>query len=1020
MKHLLILILTLAATLQVMAQEQKRYVTGTVTDEKGEPVIGATIRTENGKSSTVTDIDGKFSIAVAPGEVTLVAEYFGYMPKTTVVKPSIKTLILSMLPDNKTLDEVVVVGYGTQKKSALTSSVEVIKSEDLLRVPAMNIDEQLGGQVAGMGVMVQTGDPSSNKEADIRIRGINGAPLLVIDGVPRFGTNTTDGETRLSDLNPDDIESISILKDAAASAVYGARAANGVILVQTKRGKDEGRVRVNYRGQANLQEATYLPKFLNAYQFAELYNRAVDASGSDVYTKYDLSKLGSNPNLYGDEDMLDYLNKYGYSTRHSISVSGGSKFVKFLISGGYASTQGLYSSVGRDRYNYAVKLDANIIKGLTFSVDINGTISSNQNSSYSTLDAAYSYSPLQVLRYTDGNLASISGSNPLVAIEGLGGYNKYKTNYLTLSGTLRYEIPKIDGLSVYLKGTMDMNKAVTTKFSKPVALYLYDELTNTTSIDSKTVYPNAKITMSQLDQHIDNKLIEFGVNYNHTFAEKHNVGATAVFNYQDYRNNSLQATNNNMPGEYPEILGTATDSKVTGKETYSERASAIGRVNYGFDNRYFAEFSFRVDGSTKFAPKNRWGFFPTVSASWVISNEPFFKKWHQPVISQAKLRASTGWLGDDGSVGDYAYLMNYMFSTNAGYNIGGIFSPGIMISTGDYPNENLKWGKSHDYNLAADLGFWDNRFQATFEYYWRYRTNMITTAPSYLYPPSTGTDGVVPSLNFGKVKAWGWDFSISHINTVGKVKYNVTFNIAKTQDKVLDYGDESSVSETQRRVGHSSMVWSVYEAAGLFQSYEEIENWSVDQDGQGNGTLAPGDIKYLDQDGNGVLTEADKIYVKNSSYPDITYGLSLGVQYRGFRFNALFQGAAGYNQKLKELYTLESNSLQRFQDYHYTNTWTEDNPNAEYPRIKFASKNDNNRLESTYWIRKCNYLRLKSLSLGYSVPKEVLSKAHISSLDINLTAGNLFTLSSLDNMDPESLRGYPLSRSYGLSLNFGF
>ena len=341
MKHLLILILTLATALQVMAQEQKRYITGTVTDEKGEPVIGATIRTENGKSAAVTDIDGKFSIAVAPGEVTLVAEYFGYMPKTTVVKPSIKTLILSMLPDNKTLDEVVVVGYGTQKKSALTSSVEVIKSEDLLRVPAMNIDEQLGGQVAGMGVMVQTGDPSSNKEADIRIRGINGAPLLVIDGVPRFGTNTSDGETRLSDLNPDDIESISILKDAAASAVYGARAANGVILVQTKRGKDEGRVRVNYRGQANLQEATYLPKFLNAYQFAELYNRAVDASGSDVYTKYDLDKLGSNPNLYGDENMLDYLNKYGYSTRHSLSVSGGNKIVKFLISGGYASTQGL-------------------------------------------------------------------------------------------------------------------------------------------------------------------------------------------------------------------------------------------------------------------------------------------------------------------------------------------------------------------------------------------------------------------------------------------------------------------------------------------------------------------------------------------------------------------------------------------------------------------------------------------------------------------------------------------------------
>lgn len=1020
MKRKLFIIFLIVASSCLSLMAESRHVTGKVLDESGQPLTGASVKSESGKVASITDIDGNFSIVVANDNEKITASYFGYTPQSIAVKSDDKSVNFIMKPSQKQLDEVVVIGYGTQKKSSLTSSVEVLKGEDLLRIPAMNVDQQLGGQVAGMGVLSSTGDPSSPKEADIRIRGINGTPLLVIDGIPRFGNTTSDGETRLSDLNPDDIESISILKDAAAAAVYGARAANGVILVQTKRGKGEDKVRVNYRGQFNLQEATYLPKFLKATQFAELYNRAVDANGEGVYTKYDLSTLGSNPNLYGDENMLDYLNKFGYSTRHSLSLTGGNKFVKYFITGGYSKNQGLYANNGRDRYNYAVKLDATVMKGMVFSVDISGDVSNNKTNSYSTIDAAYSYSPIQVLRFTDGNLASISGGNPLIDIDGLGGYIKYKTNYLTLTGTLKYDFQKIKGLSAYFKGTMDMNKAVTTTFNKPTPLYLYDATTGTTSLDKNTVYPNAKITLSQRDQHIDNKLIEFGMNYNATFDKLHEVGATAVVNYQDYRNNYMQGTNNNMPGEYPEIIGTATSATLIGRETYSQRASLIGRLNYGYDKRYFVEGSFRVDGSTKFAPKNRWGFFPTISASWVISNEEFFKNWKQNVLSQAKLRASTGWLGVDAGISDYNYLMNYLFSTNAGYNIGNIFSPGIMIDTSSYPNEDLKWEKSHDYNLGIDLGFMENRFNVTYEYYWRYRSNMIMSAPTYLYPPSTGTDGNVPDLNFGKIKAWGWDLTFTHLNTIGNFKYNVSFNISKTADRVVDYGDESTVSETQRRVGKSSMVWSLYDAVGLFKSQEEIASWPVDQDGQGNGTLAPGDIKYRDHDGDGVLTQADKIYVKNSSYPDLTYGLSLGGQYKGFHINMMFQGAAGYSQKLNELYTLYSNSLQRFQAYHYNNTWTPENPDAEYPRIKFAPRTDNNRLESTFWIRKCNFLRLKALSVGYSLPRALLKKAKISTVDISLNAGNLFTISSLNNMDPESLRGYPIARSYGMAVNFGF
>lgn len=1021
MKRFLLYVACAASFMAASAQENSRSLSGVILDETGEPLIGATVKVDGTTQGAATDLDGKFSISVPQSQkITLQISYVGYRSKKVEVAADSKEINISMEPTDESLDEVVVIGYGTAKKSSLTSSVEVISGDELTRVPTMNVDQTLAGQVSGLGVMSTTGDPSSAREAEIHVRGNTGAPLLVIDGVPRLGTNTSDGEMRLSDLNPDDIESISVLKDAAASAVYGSRAANGVILVQTKRGKEEGRARVNFRGQFNFQEATYLPKFLDAYHYAVLYNRAVENSGSDVYTPYDLSLIGSDPNVYGNENLLDYLNKWGNSQRYTLSVSGGVSSVKYFVSAGYTNTKGLYSNVSRDRFNYSAKTDADLFKGLSLSVDLNGSISTNKNSSYSTIDAAYSYSPLQVLRFTDGQLASIDGSNPLIDIYGLGGYNKVKSDYHTLNAQLRYKIPGVEGLQVYLKGTMDLNHQNNSQYKKPTTLYVYDKATGETSIDNKTVYPNAKVTMQEQWQTVYNKLLEFGINYDHTFAQRHAVTGLLVLNYQDYNNKYTRSLNNNLPGVYPEIIGNTSTGTINGSEYYSQRASVVGRATYGYDSRYFGEFSFRVDGSTRFSPKNRWGFFPTVSFSWVISNEKFFNTISPAFISQAKMRASAGMLGDDGVANDFSYLQHYIFSPGAGYPIGGNFAPGIVPDPGSYPNENLEWGKSKDWNVGLDFGFWNNRIQASFDFYQRYRTNMVIGAPAYLFPPSVGTDGSVPNVNIGKICFQGWDLTFKHLNTIGNFKYSVILNLSKSTNKVLDYGDESASLPNLRRKGKPYLVWSVYEADGLFQSYEEIAAWPVDQDGMGNSTLAPGDIKYKDQDGNGVLSSNDRIYVANGSQPDFNYGISLNGEWKGIFFNAQFQGVSGYSQKVNELYTLENRSLQRFQDYHWNNSWTPENPNAEYPRIKFTNSSDNNRLESTFWIKKCDFLRLKALTVGYRFPSAMLRKAKISSLDISLQAGNLFTISSLHNMDPESLRGYPLSRTYGLNLNFGF
>ena len=1018
----IIIILAIILCHITTAAAQDQIVTGSVTDTGGEPLIGAHVKWKDQKTGTITDAEGNFVLPAQKAKATLQVSYIGYKTKDVEVKKGQSIVKITLADDAQHLDELVVVGYGIQKKSSLTGSVETIKAEDLLMMPATNLDQALTAQVAGLQVMQATGDPSTAKESTISIRGINNAPLLVIDGVPRFGTTTSDGETRLSDLNPDDIESITILKDAASAAVYGARAANGVILVQTKKAKDGEKVNINYRGQFNVQQATDMPEFLNAYEFATLFNRAVENTPGTTVEPYSAEQLEmirthAAPNIYADEDYLSYLNDTGWSTTHSVSVNGGSKKVRYYLSMGYADSEGLYSGVGRSRLNYMGKIDAELAKGLTLSFSVNGSRTKAQNSSYYTIDNAYAFSPLQVVRFDNGLLASNNGSNPLIAVNGLGGYIKDNSKMNTITANLNWEVPFVKGLSLYVRGTFDDNNRIETTFDKPVTLYTYDSTTDTYAADPNTIYPTAKVSMEQDDRFFDSQLYEAGLNYMRTFGGKHDVEATVVANYQRTHTQYMYGTNLDK-GIYPEIIGSAQVAELYGDELYNQRASLIGRAKYGYSNRYFAEFSFRVDGSNNFHPDHRWGFFPSVSTAWVISNEPFFKNWKQNVLSNAKLRLSTGLLGNDGLAGAYSYLKTYTETTNNGYNIGGNFRPGMIMTSN--PNINLTWGKTRDYNVAADLGFLQGRIGVTFEYFLRYETDKITSAPDYLYPPSTGVDGNMPSQNFSKLKTWGWDLSLTHRNTIGKFKYNVGVTLSKSDDKYLDFGDESAQIPNMRRKGRSSLVWTMYEADGLFKSQEEISSYGVDQDGQNNTTLAPGDIKYVDQNGDNKIDANDRIYVKNSSHPDMDLGVRINLSYKGFFVNALFQGEFGYKQNISENYSLENGTLQKFQKYHLYETWTPENPDARYPRIKFATSNDNNRKTSTFWIQDCNFIRLKSLNVGYQFPKEWIRSLALSSASIAFQASNLFTISDLKGMDPESLRGYPIQKSYGVTLNLSF
>lgn len=1026
MKRIHLFLISIMLLMSQFIGAQNISITGTVTDLKGEPIIGANIKVKDAKKGVITNTEGKFAINTPNTTGELLITFIGYVSQTVKFNATTKTLKIVLKEDVSNLDEVVVVGYGTQKKSSLTSSVEVIKHDDLMKIPTTRLDEALVGQVAGLQVMSSTGDPSTMKETDMRIRvtgGLTNNPLLVIDGVPRYSVYGMSGETRLSDLNPDDIESISILKDAAAAAVYGVRAANGVILVKTKRGSSSTKMRVSYHGQVDLTKATQMPEFLNSYEFAKLYNKAAAADQQhDPFTddQLEMIRTHSNPNEYADNDMLSYLKKYGYSTSHSVSLSGGSQAIRYYMSLGYSNIQGLYSGVGRDRYNYSMKVDVDIFKGMTLSVDMSGNRSNNKQTSDATLDAAYSFSPLQPLEFEDGKLASINHDNPLINVKGLGGYTETHARLNSTTVNLRYQAPWLKGLSMYVRATFDSSTSERTTFHRPVNLYLYDPVTKEVKLDEQTVYPNSSITIREEKSVTDNKLLEAGIDYSRTFAEKHDVSAMLVANYQTKDDRSLVAENDNLPAVYPEILAGGYSNFASGSKSKVQRASLIGRLKYGYANKYFIEGNFRVDGSVKFHPDHRWAFFPTISASWVLSNEKFFQDWNQQVLSNVKFRASTGLLGSEEGVNDYDYLNKYFASEAKGYTIGGIYRYGLNRS-GNYPNPQLEWGKSRDYNVGVDLGFWGDRFGVTFEYYERYRTNMTKELPGYLFPYSTGKYALgTPYINMGKVKAWGWDLTISHSNHIRDFQYNCHLTLGWGRDKYLDYGDETNQLPQFRKVGHSTSDSMMYESLGLFQTQGEIDAWKLNQDGRSNKTLAPGDIKYKDQNDDGVLDYKDMVYMTNNSFPDLTGSLSLGCSYKGVYFSMLFNGVKGYSKEITEKYSLYNGQLPRFQQYHLTDSWSESNPDAMYPRIKFSSYSDNNRETSNFWIRKCNFIRLRSVNIGYSFPAALISKFHLSTASIAFQAGNLFTWSSLKHMDPETPRGYPVQRTYGMSINLGF
>jgi TonB-linked SusC/RagA family outer membrane protein len=966
-------------------------------------------------------------------------------PVGNAVNTALPVANTSMLNDVKKLDEVIVIGYGTTKKVTYTGSVATVSSKDIVKNGSPNLTDALVGRLPGITVVRPSGnDPGSS--AAFNIRGMNtlndgshsNSPLIIIDGVQRnfaAGMSETDA---FASLDPNDIENVSILKDAAAAAVYGARAANGVILITTKRGK-QGKPTINYSFLLGTDKPTRMPTPLNSGDWATLYNEAqtndarltdgsIPASFKPLYSASDIQKFrdGSDPDHYANTNWIkEVLKPTAQQQQHNLSVSGGNNSVRYFVSLGHLNQGGFVDNYSFKRYNLRSNIDADINKTLRVSVDLAGTYSETSSPpdySYNIFGNIMKASPVYPnrLQSDPSKFGVVVGANdrynPYLAAT-QAGYNLRKNTAIFSTLSAVQQLPFVPGLS--LKGLLSFNKTAgyNKSWSKKSTLFTDDGL----------YYKDNTFNGGYLSENIpqfQSLTSEMHLNYTRSFG-KHDVSGLLLYTQTKDENRNTMASRR-------EFLSTAVDELFAGESTgqdvdsdiaESARRGLVGRVNYAFDNKYLLEANFRYDGSSNFPPNSRWGFFPSFAAGWNISEEAFIKNNAAlSFIDLLKIRASWGQLGNDRISTSFAYLDQFdmaWYKIAMGDKLVSVITPSALS------NPAITWEKATTSNVGFEAQLWGGLLGIEADYF-KKRTTDILAQPTLAFPFTFGAS--LPLLNNSIVRNEGFEIALRHQQKIGDFTYSIRPNIGYSAS-TIEYMPENQANINLVKSGRSQDYYGFgYQALGLFQSYEEIKNSPK----QTFGNVQPGDIKYADISGpdgkpDGKIDAFDRTRIGNSSIPKITYGIAVEAGYKGFDLSVLFQGAgkASLNLSGDPGWAFASNLLVLGSAYeHHLDRWTPENPNASYPRLFLNSSN--NKLTSSYWLKDASYLRLKNITLGYTLPKEILTRVGISHLRVFASATNLFTWDNLKIYDPELRSGfntgayYPLQKSYNLGVNVRF
>lgn len=1011
MKRILLLFLVLLGT-SYYVSAQSRILTGKVSDSKGVTLPGVSIKIKGTSVGTTTNLDGRYTIDVPDNNSVLVVTYVGYITQELPVNGR-STLDISLVEDVQGLEEVVVVGYGTQKKVNLTGSVASVSSEQLEKRAATKSSLVLQGQMSGIQVRQGGGNPASNG-ASLVVRGqgtFSGAgnnPLVLVDGI----------EASLDLVDPNDIQSVSVLKDAASAAIFGSKAANGVILVETKKGI-VGKPVFTYNSYVGKSEATMVPEMINSWEYAEVINQVfVDAGAAKRYSDADIAKFrsGEDPVNFPNFDHIGNLfnSGNGISNRHDISVRGGSEQTQYMFSLGYYNENGIITKNDANRYNIRVNLDSRLNDKLKFSLKMAGNLNKNSQPSGinglglgTIVGGAMRNANTIPGRMPDGYYGRNETLHPEADLESASFLQNKGTNFYT-NGSVVWDVFKdfkITGQIGHTYG-IGQSKAYVAKYD------ITPTYGNAINSLNENWSEGTALTLQTIAEY--NKKVK-----DHTFYLLGGVSG------QTFDNKGLGAFRDAFPNNsiYEINAGSTARGRQSGSASRNTLQSYFGRFNYNFRNKYLFEANARYDGSSRFPKDSRWGLFPSFSAAWRVSQEGFFKDVTDSMswLTDFKLRASWGKLGNQ-SIGNYPY--QDLLSLAPVYPFGAALSAGAAVTT--LANKAITWETTTINNVGLDLGLFKDKLTLSADYF-------VKTTDDILYNVSVSNMlGATPALtNAGSVENRGWDFNLNYRNAIGDFSYGVSAIFSLVDNKVTKL--RKIDQDIARRLFVGYPIGSVYgyKSDGLFANDAEAAAYAkqpfADQ-AQGGG------IKYLDISGpngvpDGVVNAAYDRTIIGKPLPTSTYALTLNGGYKNFDFNFMLQGEGGRNDQVnlgQFFFPLENNS--NVQRDAYENRWTPQNPNprAAYPKLRNIASGFFNTNRVEFWNRSATFLRLKNAQIGYTLPKKLVTRANISNLRIYVSGENLFTLSDFyKGWDPEMNTGgndwyYPLTRMYvaGISLKF--
>ncbi|MBJ6367189.1 SusC/RagA family TonB-linked outer membrane protein [Snuella sedimenti] len=982
---------------------QNQKITGTVTSASdGMPLTGVNVVVKGTQAGAVTDFDGNFSLNNVAANSTLTFSYVGF--KTLEVAINSKTsLSITLEEDTSQLEEIVIVGYGTQKKENLTGSISTVKLDNEQNRPIASASQALAGQAAGVTVTQNSGNPGGDG-ATIRIRGIgtlgNSAPLVLIDGI----------RGNLNNVNVADIETITVLKDAASAAIYGARAANGVILVTTKTG-EKGKLTVNYDGYTGIQKPTRLTEYVtNSVEFMELHNLAkfnedpasTPEFSTDVINEF---RNGSDPYLYPNTNWQDVMYRDAQITAHNLSVRGGNDKTTYSFSLGYLDQEGIILGTNTKQYTVRLNLDTQVSDKFNYSVKLSGRRDDVRQpiaGAGTVIGWIERATPMQSPRLEDGSYAFpwVGFPNATHALAGaLEGKNNNAWDNLLANLSGEYEL--FDGLKI--KGTVGVNTLHNLhKVFRPQI-----DLVNpkTGAVTDLGVSGNP---LSAWNGYNTERTITFltTLNYNKTIAESHNITALAGFSQEKFKRHYLAASKDGLPSNaLQEISAGADDPTASGFSVDYGLQSFFGRINYDYKGKYLLEANVRYDGSSNFGPGNKWGVFPSFSAGWNISNEAFMD--NVDFINRLKLRASYGELGNqDIAPNQYSSI----YSLGRTYSYGGSLVGGAAQTS--LPNPDVTWETSAQTNFGLDATLLNGKLDLVVDYYLKdtediLRPINISSVVGGLAPPT---------VNLASVRNKGFEFLANYDDTIGdEFEYGISFNFTTIDNEVTKLPTPQIGGISRIIEGSPINEFYTIKMLGIFQNQAEIDAHGAQPDAR------PGDIKFEDLDNSGDIGDGDR-QAAGSSIPDFTYGFSLGASYKGFDFSMLWQGVEG----VKAITEHENKPFFNgagIPKFWAENSWTPENPSTQYPRLVRSSNYVNNIWRnSTFLLQDASFLRLKNVQLGYSLPSKVLEKMKISQLRVYVNASNPITITKYRGLDPEKDlfggRGsYSNVQVYSLGLN---